>query len=74
MRIHVLSLLALTATVVAQDNKPKISADELVESIVVLTEAVQDAVEMTSELPSEAEAVKVSCPSLCVLSFIGNIC
>ena len=60
MRFYTVPLLALAAVVTAQSTDPKISADELVESMKVITEAVNDAVELTSDLPSENQAVSVS--------------
>lgn len=56
------SLVALAAVVTAQSAEPKISANELVESISVIAEAVQDAVEMTSNLPAEADDARVGYP------------
>lgn len=57
------SLVALAAVVAAQSAEPKISANELVKSIRVITEAVQDAVEMTSNLPAEADDARVGYPT-----------
>lgn len=64
MRLHFGTVVALVATVTAQNTKPEIPAKELVESMAALTEAVEDAVKMTSNLPSETEAIRVYDPSI----------